>query len=319
MSPGCAHCYAETVAERFWGKQYAKIPYETRTGAMGTVVQGERERVFTDVQTHEDRLLAPLRWQKPARVFVNSMSDLFHETVPDDFIDKVFAVMALAPRHTFQCLTKRPERMRAYMAARNLTMRVGDALAGMVTFGGMAVVRAMNCAADVNHERKRPGFIHPWPLPNVWLGVSVENRLWRCRIDDLRNTPAAIRFVSFEPLIEDVSPGLDLSGIQWAIWGGESGSCARPCAVKWIARGLVVCREQDVAPFVKQLGQRPYVGEDLAGFERYREAVTQPGYEAVLVDRKGGAPAEWPADLRVREWPRSRYRWRDGLGAPGIQ
>jgi len=111
VSPGCKNCYAEGVAERFWAKQYQPVQIQLASGDG----DGERAREFTDVQCHEDRLLAPLAWRKPVRVFVNSMSDLFHEDVPDAFIDKVFGVMALAPQHTFQILTKRPERMRDYL------------------------------------------------------------------------------------------------------------------------------------------------------------------------------------------------------------
>jgi protein gp37 len=112
VSPGCAHCYAEGVAARFWKTQYPSMPPRELT--VDSVRHG-RPREFTDVMTHEDRLDQPLRWKKPRKVFVNSMSDLFHEDVPDDFIDKVFAVMALAPQHTFQILTKRAARMRDYL------------------------------------------------------------------------------------------------------------------------------------------------------------------------------------------------------------
>jgi protein gp37 len=141
-----------------------------------------------NVQLHEKRLTEPLRWKTPRRVFVNSMSDLFHEQTPDDFIDKVFAVMAKADRHTFQILTKRPERMREYAK----------------TWGVP-------------------------PMPNIWLGTSVEDyRRWQERSGPLRETLAAVRFVSFEPWLADMCVLGDLSWLDWAIIGGESGPDHRP-------------------------------------------------------------------------------------------
>jgi hypothetical protein len=153
VSPGCAHCYAEGVADRLWATQYpAVMPDGTSVNAVPVHIAEEyqregltRPRAFTDVQCHEDRLDQPLRWKKPRKVFVNSMSDLFHEDVPDAFIDRVFAVMALAPQHTFQILTKRAERMRAYLgdpehAARPCRYREFALLPGFdrIVWSGMA-------------------------------------------------------------------------------------------------------------------------------------------------------------------------------------
>lgn len=129
VSPGCAHCYAEGVAARFWASQYPEIVDTAAAAVAGEAISRPRE--FTDVMTHEDRLLEPLKWRKPSRIFVNSMSDLFHEDVPDEFIDRVFAVMALAPQHTFQILTKRPDRMRAYCSDSNAPGRVARAVDAM--------------------------------------------------------------------------------------------------------------------------------------------------------------------------------------------
>lgn len=333
VSPGCAHCYAALVANRFWPTQYPKIPYETRTGAANIIVRGERERLFTDVQCHEDRLDQPLRWKKPRKVFVNSMSDLFHEAVPDAFIDRVFAVMALAPQHTFQVLTKRAERMQRYLDYHGTRRRVAQ------------------------HVEDGPRF---WPLLNVWLGVSVENQHFADeRIPLLLQTPAAVRFVSFEPLLADVGDisrwiseqmptGSPLSGLEfcprcgsgprqradtiecpdcgyqwsgprlldmvegdqrqalprldWVIVGGESGPGARPFDVAW-ARSIVgQCQAAGVACFVKQLGSNPVETNPALGGMIGRTAYPLDR----LRDRKGGTPDEWPEDLRVREMPSGR-------------
>ena len=168
--PGCANCYAKTFAERFRG--VAKHPYE-----MGF-----------DLTLRPERIEQPLSWRRPRTIFVNSMSDLFHEAVPLSYVNRVFEVMAAAHWHTFQVLTKRSERLRK--------------LAGSL----------------------------PWPA-NVWMGVSVENQHWTPRIDDLRAVPAAIRFLSCEPLLSTLD--LDLQGIDWVIAGGESGPGARPMNLEW--------------------------------------------------------------------------------------
>ena len=172
VSPGCAHCYAKAIAHRFW-----------------------KDRPFTGVRCHEGRLVQPLRWRKPRRVFVNSMSDLFHEAVPDAFIDQVFAVMACCPMHTFQVLTKRPERMRAYSTDYATFGRV-LALSAEWTDGIDGVSHTVNHVDDG---------LPLFRLPNVWLGVSVENQATANeRIPLLVETPATMRFVSCEPLLEPV-------------------------------------------------------------------------------------------------------------------
>ena len=191
VSPGCAHCYAKTFAERFRG--VPGHPYE---------------RGF-DLQLRPERLEQPLRWTKPRTIFVNSMSDLFHPDVPAEYVADVFEVMHAAPRHRFQVLTKRAERL-AELA---------------------------------------PSL--PWP-DNVWMGVSVENQHWTSRIDHLRETPAAVKFLSCEPLLGPLD--LELEGIDWVIVGGESGPGARPMQPEW-ARGI---RDQCAATrtpfFFKQWG-----------------------------------------------------------------
>lgn len=292
VSEGCRNCYAERQAARFWPTQY---PAEGRA--------------FTDVWPHPDRLDAPLRWRSPRTVFVNSMSDLFHDAVPDAFIDRVFAVMALAPQHTFIVLTKRPERMRAWMSK---NPSVSRAIADVVAGSGKVAIDAMNRAADLNYDRARFGFVEPWPLPNVWLGVSVEDqRTADQRIPLLLQTPAAVRVVSAEPLLgpvdlnDDDGPNgtggrfnvLEM-GIDWLIVGGESGPKARPCDVAWVRLIVQQGKAAGVPVFVKQLGANPVVTDDTCSLER---AIREGGY--TMRDHKGSDPSEWPEDLRIREWP----------------
>jgi protein gp37 len=186
------------------------------------------------VKCHPGRLEEPLRWRKRRRVFVNSMSDLFHPTVPRGFIDRVFAVMSEAKRHTFQILTKRPELMREYMAAGEelWNERWPEALrevSGKATFFG--------------------GFPE-----NVWLGTSIEDDEVLGRADDIRAIKEPeVRFLSLEPLIGPL-PGLDLSGIEWVIVGGESGPGARAMEKEWVTDIRDQCREADVLFFFKQWG-----------------------------------------------------------------
>lgn len=297
VSPGCAHCYAETVAARFWPKQYPPIPVgnpDCSADDHGACATTLRPREFTDVQCHEDRLDQPLRWRRPRRIFVNSMSDLFHESVPDAFIDRVFAVMALAPRHTFQILTKRAERMHWYMS--HLLADVVDG------------------AAQKDHGRS---VAFRLPLANVWLGVSVENQHFADeRIAELVNTPAAVRFLSCEPLLAPLDLRMDghftRNFIHWVIVGGESGAGARPFNVAWARSIVQQCQAAGVAVFVKQLGAC-ITGLKLDG----PPFSSPPRREGFLVhwtrhedntfglcDRKGGDPSEWPADMRVRELPK---------------
>lgn len=205
VSPGCAHCYAETFSLRFG---YSTLPWTPENEAKNVIL-------------HPDRLEQPRRWRRPRLVFVNSMSDLFHELVPFSFVSSVFGVMAECQRHTFQILTKRPERLLEYMRLR---------------------------ASPV--------------LPNVWLGVSIENSRFTWRANVLREVPAAVRFVSAEPLLgslfEDGSrrTPLKLEGIDWLIAGGESGPAARPADIAWIRDLRDACAEAGVQFFFKQWGGR---------------------------------------------------------------
>jgi protein gp37 len=277
VSPGCAHCYAATLAPRL-----------SRMGQRGyTELPWTPENAAANVFLHEDRLAMPVRWTRPRRIFVNSMSDLFHELVPDEFIARVFATMALAPQHTFQVLTKRPERMRewvtkvAYSEHGWLTHN-GDNPRGWQSSipgekNGTGVViedgRTLQPNGDTRDGKpvvKMTGEPR-WPLPNVWLGTSVENQTWADRrIPDLVATPAAVRFLSCEPLLgpvdfADVTRRSDaaaqwgrkaLDGIGWVIVGGESGPVHRPVDPAWVRSIRDQCAEAGVPFLFKQWGGR---------------------------------------------------------------
>jgi protein gp37 len=207
VSPGCAHCYAETFAERWRG------------------VPGHHYEQGFDLRLWPERIEQPLKWRRPRRIFVNSMSDMFHERIPNDFIAEVFDAMRRADWHVFQILTKREDRM-------------------------------VELAPDL-----------PWP-PNVWMGVTIENRRFVHRADSLREVPAAVRFISAEPLLGPLE-GLDLSQIDWLIAGGESGPRHRRMDLDWVRDLRGQCHEADVAFFFKQIGGRtPKAGgRDLDGRE----------------------------------------------------
>src|SRR5581483_8923884 len=207
VTPGCAHCYAKTFAERWRG--VTAHPYE----------QG------FDLRLWPSRLDYPLKWKRPRMIFVNSMSDLFHEDIPFEYVERVFAVMHKASHHTFQVLTKRHERL-------------------------------SELAPHLD-----------WP-PNVWMGVTIENKRWVVRADHLREVPAAVRFISAEPLLGPLV-GLDLSGIDWLIAGGESGPRHRPVDAEWIRALRDQCRQEEVAFFFKQWGgvRAKSGGRDLDGRE----------------------------------------------------
>ncbi len=215
ISPGCAHCYAETFAERFRGVR--GHPYE----------QG------FDLRLVPEKLADPLKWRKPQMVFVNSMSDLFHDDVPEDYINQVVRVMLEADWHTYQVLTKRSGRMREMLES------------------------SLKQAAAA---------------PQIWWGVSVENRRDGLpRIEDLRASPASTRFLSVEPLLEDIGP-LDLTDIHWVIVGGESGPGFRPIDREWVTAIRDQCRLANVSFFFKQWGgvRKTKAGRSLDG-ETYDE------------------------------------------------
>ena len=229
VSPGCDNCYAISMSRR--------IEATGNEAYQGTTTEDDWTGL---VKTLPERLDQPLRWRRPRRVFVNSMSDLFHPDVPYDFLWQVFAVMGMAREHQFQVLTKRPQRMGV----------LGDKL----SYG-----RVWRAARDLGlegvEERFDPDLRDDdgWPLPNVWLGTSIEDNKYAFRANFLRYTPAAIRFLSLEPLLGPLDQ-LDLDGIDWVIVGGESGPGARPMHPDWVRDIRDRCVEAGVAFFFKQWG-----------------------------------------------------------------
>ena len=220
VSPGCAHCYAETFAERFRG------------------VPGHPFEFGFDLRLVPEKLGDPIRWSKPKKIFVNSMSDLFHEGVPDEYIEKVCRVMLAANWHTYQVLTKRSDRMAALLQGK------------------------LRTAARVSH---------------IWWGVSVENRKHGLpRIAKLRSAKPAVAFLSVEPLLEDLGK-VDLRGIDWVIVGGESGPGARPMLREWVRGVRSQCKAQGVAFFFKQWGgvRKSNTGRKLDGrtYDEYPDVI----------------------------------------------
>lgn len=205
VSAGCTHCYAMEMARRLEAMGVQKYAGLTRKSGKRSVWTGT-------VREDGASLDIPRKWKKPRKIFVNSMSDLFHDDVSDDFIAQVWHVMRETPRHSYQILTKRPERMARLLG-------------------------------------RIPGAV----LPNVWLGTSVEDADATARIEHLRQVPASIRFISFEPLIGPVGL-IDLKGVHWAIVGGESGRSARPIREEWIDEIHEQCLDYETAFFFKQWG-----------------------------------------------------------------
>lgn len=314
VSLGCRNCYAETVAGRFSGRGQ---PYE------GTV--DDRGRWNGVVKFVPERLGDPIRWTRPRRVFVNSMSDVFHESVPFETIAAIFGVMAGARRHTFQVLTKRPER------AAEFFQWLGEPGSSIYQTPWFKCTTEALAVLPEDVPRSRSYITDPtgpWPLPNVWLGVSAEDQAtWDARVPLLLQLPAAIRWVSVEPQIGPIDTRVGIEAafcpscgcdavysshdlrwhcfvgcgwtgaelppsplLGWVVVGGESGRRARPFRIGW-ARDIVAdCHAAGVACFVKQLGSSP-VGNDGA---RY------PG----INHPKGEDTDEWPPDIRVQEYPR---------------
>jgi protein gp37 len=238
ISPGCDHCYALTLASRLKAMGQPKYQHDgdPRTSGPGF-----------GVTVHPDALLEPLRWRKPRRVFVDSMADVLHARVPTDFVAQIWAVMALTPQHIYQVLTKRPERY----------AKVLDGLCGCG--GGHLPGIHFRSLVQERTRRLRPGrevdLMSSWPPPNVWLGTSIENDDYVSRADALRAAPAAVRFLSCEPLLGPL-PSLELAGIDWVIVGGESGPGYRPLDLGWVRELRDRCVELGIPLFFKQVGGR---------------------------------------------------------------
>lgn len=302
VSAGCENCYAEGVARRFAGPG---MPYE---GLVRLAKDGKAKAQWSgEVRFVADKLAEPLSWRKPKRVFVNSMSDLFHDGVSFEQIAAIFGVMAACPQHAFQVLTKRPERARAFFR-----WYEGESGAGGSPFAAVYEARSVLAHTGMPHVRDALSAAQEdWPLANVWLGVSVEDQASADkRIPHLLECPAAVRWVSYEPAIgpvdftaldflpsmPDPSPNdptvrLDaLRGhvigpddmldakLDWVVVGGESGPGARPFDLAWARSVIAQCAEAGTAAFFKQAGALPFL--DGQRLRRFR-----------------------PSDLRVRQWP----------------
>jgi protein gp37 len=334
VSAGCDNCYAMFSAHRFQthyrGLTVLRPANASRPGV-------DWSGIVRMVPEHVDD---PLRWKRPRRVFVNSMSDLFHESLPFESVAAIFGVMAAAGQHQFQVLTKRPKRARAFFdwcdqlsltTTREVIPGVHLPTTILKPAGFSALPIQLKCIAerylaehhpasgigpwadcglDVRRDKSDPLCFAPvdWPLPNVWLGVSVENQATaEERLPHLMALPAAVRFVSAEPLLDrvdlsrlahelhcdkwtDAAFACNCHRLDWVIVGGESGARPRPFDIAWAHELVSACRKEQIAVFVKQLGAYPY-----------DSIVSQ---KLTLQSIKGADPSEWPADLRVQEMPR---------------
>lgn len=343
VSPGCDNCYAFTLHDQRYKSNLDAArehpPISIRDLSHGPDLIGAKRREdtaglplpkqydvpFSTVQMLDgDRLTEPLRKQKPHAYFVDSMADLFHEDVTDAYLDRVFAVMALAPRHLFMVLTKRPKRMRAYLTHPYVLDRI------VQQYDAIWAARS----------GERPYFapsLSGWPLPNVWLGVSAEDQERADeRIPLLLQTPAAVRFVSYEPALGpvefsrirlgvmpgqlgtfaqeiDAVHGLHRDGmgmerrlkhrLDWIIVGGESGPRARPFNIGWAREAIIQGEQGEIAVFVKQLGARPV-------FTARGMAAGDPVFDLELQHSHGSEMSQWPEDLRVRQFPAGHGDWR---------
>ena len=349
VSAGCQHCYAETMAARFSGpgQPYHGLAMATPSGPRWT---GE-------VRLVAEHLADPLRWKRPRTIFVNSMSDLFHERLTNEQIAAVFGVMAAAPRHTFQCLTTRPKRMREWFAVRGIAEQV-DGFKHIALSGRIAEYFTPERLAPAIDKEKQwaPEYTPEWPLRSVHLGVSVENQPSAdARLDDLLACPAAVRWCSYEPALAGVDfgrwlrpcpqcngtgefaeehdycaemlgcPCMGYRPLDWIVIGGESGHNARPFDLAWARSTIAVCKAAGVACFVKQMGAHPIIADPpRVGLPRAKWPEMEwpegtrfgnptgdkalNGRIVFLHDPAGGDPAEWPEDLRVRQWPNQSGR-----------
>lgn len=285
VSEGCRNCYAERVAARFSGPGK---PYEGLA-----VMKSDGPHWTGQIRFVTEHLGDPIRWRNPRRIFVNSMSDLFHEAVPDDDIDQIFAVMALAPQHIFQVLTKRPERMLAYLSEPGRRSEVACAMA-RESFDEWTLNTRTGELPTLATWDKHAGEMRikseHWPLPNVWLGVSAEDQTTATeRIRPLLQTPATVRWVSFEPLLGhiDFHPSwVKVPRIDWVVAGGESGPGARPMHPEWARYLRDQCRAALVPFFFKQWGE-------------YIDPHDSP--DTILPDVKDTPLPEWPGFVFVSD------------------
>lgn len=315
VSEGCRHCYAEQVAGTRLA--YPGAPYEGLT----TLSKKGEPRWTGEVRFVPHLLDQPMRWSKSRRIFVNSMSDVFHEEVSDETIALLFCAMAVAPQHVYQLLTKRSRRMREWFA------KVEE---GKEKHPQLPMARLMEMAMAHTHPRsptidsKDPiqrvltwyarHSVHEvsWPLKSVWLGVSAEDATTADeRVHDLDYCSAEVKWVSYEPALGPVASWAGLTGqdgppqIDWVVVGGESGKAARPFNLDWARRTIEDGKRHGYPVFVKQLGSDPYSPQMEEGVPMYGKR-EDGSYGLRLADKKGGDWDEWPMDLRVREYPEAR-------------
>lgn len=307
VSPGCAHCYSEAIAHRY------------KRG--GPFTKDQVRKVTPYFAEEEATKILRSKSLAGKRVFIGDMTDVFGEWVPDELLDKMFAVFAMCPDVTFQVLTKRADRLREYFCERTPNDIWVSLLQEHDSYGIYQQApewihrfqsryrTTEDYHGGIQKERFQWHFPHAWPLSNVWIGASCEDQQRADeRIPHLLQAPAAVRFLSCEPLLGPVDlsqfifpkPGTDARayerqpdpGLHWVIVGGESGGDSRPCQINWVRSIVGQCKTAGVACFVKQLGANAVVDASAVARERLK-----------LRDRKGGDIEDFPSDLRVRELP----------------
>ena len=272
ISPGCDHCYALTLAGRLkaMGQPKYQADGDPRTSGPGF-----------GVTLHPDALLEPLRWGKPRKVFVDSMADVLHAKVPVDFVAQLWAVMALTPQHTYQVLTKRPER---YAKVLHGPCGCGGGHPPGIHFRSLVQDHARRLALG-----REVDLMSHWPLGNVWLGTSIEHDDYVGRADALRAAPTAVRFLSLEPLLGPL-PSLNLTGIDWVIVGGESGPGHRPIDPAWVRDLRDRCVRLGIPLFFKQWGGRtPKAGGRLLDGRTWDQYPQPQAGDALDVGNREGA------------------------------
>lgn len=298
-STGCLHCYAETLSGR-WGRAGKKFTAENMKSLTPFLDENELKRMLT------------LKAASGRMCFIGDMTDIFGEWVPFELLDKLFAVFALRPDVIWQVLTKRADRMREYLTDQDTAERI---------YKEWGLTEA--ATRKTLTEKSFPD----WPLRNVWLGVSAENqKYFDERVELLGLIPAAVRFISIEPMLEDIDTGnafdcppedSPYGMINWVIVGGESGPGARPFSINWARAVVRQCKAAEVPVFVKQLGAAPFetafpsevTDSEAMDWQRqgWCRIISNEGERwsknLGIKDRKGGDMSEWPEDLRVREFP----------------
>jgi protein gp37 len=308
ISPGCDNCYALSLARRWKAAGQPKYQNDgdPRTSGPGF-----------GVTVHEDVISGPLRWRKPRMVFVDSMSDVGHARIPRWAVARIWAVMALTGRHQYQVLTKRPKRLATFLADPAFLLEVGQEATELIgsrpwqrwqlDLGGQRLAGDSGLGGGWTITDTEQGrlWVPPWPLPNVWVGTSIESDDYCWRADEIRQAPASVLFLSCEPLLTGL-PSLDLTGIGWVIVGGESRTNAdvRPMDLAWARDLRDRCRALDVPFFFKQTGS--LLAHDLGLHGKGEDFDELPaGFRIRQYPTSPGGTTRWP-----RSTPRSTWRSR---------